>query len=203
MDRYPDFSRPEASSPQPASSPAAPQAPVFQTEQTPVEPQAPVFQTEQTPVVPQTPVAPQAPAAYPSQPPVAPQAPSAYPSQPPVAQQAPYGYPYLPPYGAVQPPMPKKGRGFAVTAMVLGICSICFAGVIGILLAITGLIFAIIALKKCKGPASGRGMAIAGLVCSIVGIIFSVLAILFGLWVASVFQEYAEYGFEPYYDFYF
>lgn len=175
MDRYPDFSRPEASSPQPASSPAAPQAPVFQT--------------EQTPVVPQTPVAPQAP--------------SAYPSQPPVAQQAPYGYPYLPPYGAVQPPMPKKGRGFAVTAMVLGICSICFAGVIGILLAITGLIFAIIALKKCKGPASGRGMAIAGLVCSIVGFVFSVLAILFGLWVASVFQEYAEYGFDPYYDFYF
>ena len=166
MDHYPDFSRPEASSPQPASSPAAPQAPVFQT--------------EQTPVVPQTPVAPQTP--------------SAYPSQPPVAPQAPYGYPYLPPYGAVQPPMPKKGRGFAVTAMVLGICSICFAGVIGILLAITGLIFAIIALKKCKGPASGRGMAIAGLVCSIVGIIFSVLAILFGLWVASVFQEYAEYG---------
>ena len=190
MDRYPDFSRPEASSPQPASSPAAPQAPVFQTEQTPVEPQAPVFQTEQTPVVPQTPVAPQAP--------------SAYPSQPPVAQQAPYGYPYLPPYGAVQPPMPKKGRGFAVTAMVLGICSICFAGVIGILLAITGLIFAIIALKKCKGPASGRGMAIAGLVCSIVGFVFSVLAILYTVWIAAVlFEEFSEFGSEFGYDFYF
>lgn len=69
--------------------------------------------------------------------------------------------------------------GKAITALVLGICSIpMFCCVfIGPVLGVLGLIFGILALKELpEGPAarSARGMAIAGLVCSGVGIVISV-----------------------------
>ncbi|MBQ2253056.1 MAG: DUF4190 domain-containing protein [Clostridia bacterium] len=188
MDRYPNFPRPDA--------PNVPTLPPDEMKQTPA---SAAEQATDAPVLSQTPVAPAAPNV--PQAPVAPQIPPQAPVAPNVPQM-PYGYPYTPPYGAYQPPVQKKGRGLAVTAMVLGICSVVFAGVIGILLAIIGLVFSIVAMKKCKGPDSGRGMAITGLVCSIVGFFVSVLAILYFVWLFSAFSDLAENSLDSF-DYYF
>ena len=64
-----------------------------------------------------------------------------------------------------------KYNGQAIAAMVLGICSLVLFG-IGLILGIVGIVLAANSIKKCqpKGPYKGRGMAIAGLICSIVSI---------------------------------
>ena len=64
--------------------------------------------------------------------------------------------------------------GFAIASLVLGILSLvccCFWYVSGIF-AVLGLIFSIIVLAKHK---PGRGMAIAGLICSAIGLIIAVI----------------------------
>lgn len=65
--------------------------------------------------------------------------------------------------------MKKKYSGFAITSLVLGIAGIIFdILVFGVIAAIVGIVFGIIALVKDKK----KGMAIAGTVLSGVGIIF-------------------------------
>lgn len=94
-------------------------------------------------------------------------------------QPPPSQYPVVPPgqYGP-PPPMyhgyapPRTGSGKAVAALVLGIASIlfCWLSFFDAVFVIPGLIFAIIAISETKPPATtGRGMAVAGLVCTIVG----------------------------------
>lgn len=64
--------------------------------------------------------------------------------------------------------------GFAIASLVLGILSLvccCFWYVSGIF-AVIGLVFSIIVLVKHK---PGRGMAIAGLICSAIGLIIAVI----------------------------
>ena len=64
--------------------------------------------------------------------------------------------------------------GFAIASLVLGILSLvccCFWYVSGIF-AVIGLAFSIIVLVKHK---PGRGMAIAGLICSAIGLIIAVI----------------------------
>ena len=64
--------------------------------------------------------------------------------------------------------------GFAIASLVLGILSLvccCFWYVSGIF-AVLGLAFSIIVLVKHK---PGRGMAIAGLICSAIGLIIAVI----------------------------
>ena len=64
------------------------------------------------------------------------------------------------------------GLGFAVAALICGILSIicCASSCFGVVLAIAGIIFAIIVLSK---DYDGRGLAIAGLVTSIIGLLLS------------------------------
>lgn len=71
----------------------------------------------------------------------------------------------------------KKSVGLAVASMVLGIVSLVFACCIPyvpVIAAIVGLILGIVSLKKNAG---GKGMAIAGVVCSIIALIPAVLII--------------------------
>lgn len=100
----------------------------------------------------------------------------------------PPGVPYGPPpqqqyhyppghYGPPPPPyhiyaQPRTGNGKAVAGLVLGIASIvfCFLFFFDAVLVILGLVFSLIAMSETKAPGtSGRGMAVAGLICSIVG----------------------------------
>jgi hypothetical protein len=107
-----------------------------------------------------------------------------YGNQPPPYQypaQGPYGYgPTPPPYHGYPPP--RAGNGKAVAGLVLGIVSIvlCWLSFFDAVFVILGLIFSIIALNETKdGRSSGRGMAVAGLVCTIVGaLLASVLTVL-------------------------
>jgi ABC-type dipeptide/oligopeptide/nickel transport system permease component len=68
--------------------------------------------------------------------------------------------------------------------MVLGICGVVFAFCywpIGLVCGIIGVVLGGVALSKMNsgGDRSGRGMAIAGLVCSIIALGVSVLALIF------------------------
>jgi len=105
----------------------------------------------------------------------------------------PYPYPPPPPPGHWGPPapppyhgyvQPKAGNGTAITALVLGIASIVFSvlSFFDAVFVVLGLIFSLIAISETKTRGtSGRGMAIAGLICTIVGAVlatvFSVLVI--------------------------
>lgn len=66
-------------------------------------------------------------------------------------------------------PEPEEGPGFAIAGMVCGILSIlcCCVWYLGLVLSIVGLVLSIIALRQHK---PGRGMAIAGIVCSAIGL---------------------------------
>lgn len=90
----------------------------------------------------------------------------------------PYGYnvPPPPPYHGY--PMPPTGNGKAIAALVFGILSIvlCFLSFFDGIFVILGLIFGIIALSEAKERrGSGRGMAIAGLICTLVGALLATL----------------------------
>lgn len=82
---------------------------------------------------------------------------------------------------AVTPASEKKG--FAITSMVLGIVALLLAVLwfISPILAITGLVFGIIALTKKQ---AGKGMAIAGVILSSVAILVSM--IVFTLFVIAI-----------------
>ena len=72
-----------------------------------------------------------------------------------------------------------KQSGFGTASLILGIVGLVFSCfIVGIIPALLGLIFAIVALcqKNTK-----HGMAIAGLICSIIGIVFSAIIILLGI----------------------
>jgi VanZ family protein len=101
-------------------------------------------------------------------------------------QQQPYQYP--PPgtvvgQGAPPPPayhqyvQPGTGNGKSVAALVLGILSIvlCWLSLFDAIFVILGLIFSLIALNETKRRPGmpGRGMAIAGLICTIIGAILA------------------------------
>lgn len=101
--------------------------------------------------------------------------PSPYPQAPPGGYPPPYGppgyYPPTPPQYAYGPQR-RPGSGKAVAALVLGVASIifCFFSFLDALLVIPGLILALIAMNETKvAGGGGRGLAVAGLICSIVG----------------------------------
>lgn len=88
--------------------------------------------------------------------------------------------PYDQPYAA--PPV-TPGRGWAIASVVLGAISILlfFLG-LTVVLAVLGLIFAIVALVKVrKAQGARKGMSITGLVLNILGLILSGIALVF--WV--------------------
>lgn len=95
--------------------------------------------------------------------------------------QNPYDQPYVAPHVA-------PGRGLAIAALVLGIISIVlfFLG-LTVLLALLGLVFAIMALMKArKVPGSRKGLGITGLILSIVGLVLSGIALTFWIVVGGM-----------------
>ena len=75
------------------------------------------------------------------------------------------------PYG--QPPQ-QGSQGFAIAGMVLGILSLvcCCSGYIALVLGVVGMVLSIVSLVQ-KRP--GKGMAIAGIVCSAVAIVLIIV----------------------------
>ena len=90
-----------------------------------------------------------------------------------------------------QPQQPQQGgAGLAIASMVLGICSIVFCCVwyLSAVLAIVGLVLAIVSLK---GEKPGRGMAIAGLITSIIGLVIVVVVVfILGMSLADLNSYY-------------
>lgn len=81
-----------------------------------------------------------------------------------------YGYPYAVPQN------PNKGN--ATASLVLGILSIVFSATgIGFILSIIGLVLGVKSMKGYQNGEPGRGVAVAGFVCSIIGLVFSLYVI--------------------------
>jgi hypothetical protein len=101
--------------------------------------------------------------------------------QPPTQQPYQQDQNYLSPgYPGVQGVPMQKNNGMAIASMVLGIIGVVFSCCygIGVLAAIPGLIFSFISMKKIgKTGEKGKGMAVAGIVCSAVAIIIAIYVI--------------------------
>ena len=69
-------------------------------------------------------------------------------------------------------PTSKPGQGFAIAALVCGICSFF---IFGIILGILGIVFGIVAFKQ----GSKSGMATAGITCGAIGAILYILLLIF------------------------
>lgn len=87
-------------------------------------------------------------------------------------------------------PAPEGGNGFAIAGMVLGILSIvcCCVWRLSLIMAVLSLVFSIITVTQNK---PGRGMAVAGIVCSVVGIIL-VAALLIMAYAGMNSADYQE-----------
>ena len=91
--------------------------------------------------------------------------------------------------GTAASPMAGQGastNGMAITGMICGILSLltgCCCTLFGLPFSILGVIFSIIGLSQLKkNPGQGgRGMAIAGLICSIISIVIMVLLVVLGM----------------------
>ena len=93
----------------------------------------------------------------------------------------------------------KATKTASTTALVLGICSIVFDfifGIVGLALGIIGIIFAVKA-RKNEAP---NGMSTAGLVCSIIGIVLGALATI--CFITVVVAAITEGASPYYYDYY-
>jgi lysylphosphatidylglycerol synthetase-like protein (DUF2156 family) len=96
--------------------------------------------------------------------------------------------------------MENKGKGFAIAALVLGICAFVFSWVpvLNWILGILAVVFGIIALvKKAK-----KGMAITGLVLGAVGLLVAMIISFFGLALLGAASEYNSGSSSSYYDLY-
>jgi hypothetical protein len=96
------------------------------------------------------------------------------PGQMPPPYGQPYGQPgygapgYPPPPGYSPYPAPQPGNGIAIAAMVCALVGLLFFGVV---LGPLGVIFGSIGLGRAKRGASGRGMAITGIVVGIIDVL--------------------------------
>lgn len=87
--------------------------------------------------------------------------------------------------------MEKKSVGLAVASMVCGIVGLvlsCCVPYLPIVLGIVGLVLGAVSLRKQAG---GKGMAIAGIVCSIITLVPAVLMIVAG---ASLLSSLSAMG---------
>lgn len=69
---------------------------------------------------------------------------------------------------------PKKSKGLAIAAMVVGILSMTLCCTVGSVLGLVGLILGIVSLSKKE---DGKGMAIAGIITSAIGILVGIVFI--------------------------
>lgn len=96
---------------------------------------------------------------------------------------------YQQPGGYAPAPAPApQTNGMAIAALVCGVLGIVGSFIPVVMyftavLAVLGIIFGVLGMKKAKQMGSGNGLAIAGLVCGIVGTVFAIVGI---ICVASV-----------------
>lgn len=81
----------------------------------------------------------------------------------------------------------KKGNGFSIAGLVLGIVGTVFGGLIS---SILGLIFSVKARKQAKENNKEDGKAVAGMALSIIGLVKAVLSIL--LFITIMFLAISE-----------
>lgn len=92
-------------------------------------------------------------------------------------------------YGAPQPSnMDGGSTGFAIASMILGIVAILMMCCVPsfwlkTIVAVLGLVFGIISLQNKNN--AGRGMAIAGIICSGIAMVVYVIGLVFGTLVLS------------------
>lgn len=109
---------------------------------------------------------------------------------------------YNAPVGGYAPAQPKKPLiGLAIASMVLGILSIlccCFIGYWSLILSLTGIVLGIIALVK---DYAGKGMAVAGVICSGISIVLILILIIISFTGSAMLEDlmndiYREIGYE-------
>jgi hypothetical protein len=95
--------------------------------------------------------------------------------------QAPSGVPEPPTYGhRQQPPRSLKGKGFALTAVVLGILGICLSvihvlWIIAFPPGVVGLVFGLIAITEASRVRARKGLAIVGTILCVLALVLAVL----------------------------
>ena len=90
---------------------------------------------------------------------------------------------------------PKPGSGLAIASLVCGILGV-LTGIFifsGLSLGLAGIVLGIVALVKVKnGTASGKGMAIGGIVTGALGMIVAVGVLILGLVGSGMLSDCAE-----------
>ncbi|MFF8846967.1 DUF4190 domain-containing protein [Streptomyces sp. NPDC015127] len=105
------------------------------------------------------------------------------------APSDPYGaaYPGYAPYAGPNPGWTQTpANGMGITAMVLGIlsvCLFCLYGIVGIILGVLALIFGILGRKRAqRGEATNGGMALSGIILGSIGIALGLIFIALIAW---------------------
>ncbi|MFI2368729.1 DUF4190 domain-containing protein [Streptomyces sp. NPDC018833] len=105
------------------------------------------------------------------------------------APSDPYGaaYPGYAPYAGPTPGWTQTpANGMGITAMVLGIlsvCLFCLYGIVGIILGVLALIFGILGRKRAqRGEATNGGMALSGIILGSIGIALGLIFIALLAW---------------------
>jgi hypothetical protein len=86
-------------------------------------------------------------------------------------------------------PVSGRGTGMAIASLILGILAVlsCFTVIGGVVLGVLAIIFGVIVVRRVgRGEASGKGMAIAGIVTGAVGVLLAIVLIAVGV---SVFNS--------------
>ena len=105
-----------------------------------------------------------------------------------------------------QQPVPSQpGKGMGIASMVLGIialivtlvsCCMPFGYFLASILGILSIVFGIIAIAK----KSGKGMGIAGIICSVVGLLLAIVIIIFSFLLGVGIAASSDYA-DDYYDY--
>ena len=128
-----------------------------------------------------------------------------------------YGSPYAGQYNTAasgyaaapvsSPKKDNKGIALSIVALVLGILGLiccCLLGGWSLILAIPGVVCGIIALVK---KFAGKGMAIAGVICSGLSVVLAIVMIILSAIGVSYLNDYVDdysysYDYDDYYDYY-
>jgi hypothetical protein len=93
-----------------------------------------------------------------------------------------------------------NGKGLSIAALVCGILGIVgsfipFVGYFTLVLAILGIIFGVIGMKKCNANGGeGKGLAVAGLVLGIIGAAFGVIGVICIICAAGIVNSAVNSG---------
>ena len=116
-------------------------------------------------------------------------------------QQPQYQQPYQqPPYQQPgYPQAPKQSNPMAIGALVCGIIGVIFCwfgwfSFVALVLYVIGIILGAKGMQVAKTTNSGKGLAIAGLVCGIVGTALSLIAVICYICVLSAANDIINYS---------